>query len=1160
MRLNRLDLTRYGKFTDHVIDFGSRAEGAADLHIVYGPNEAGKSTLFSAWLDLLFGIGAQSSYNFLHPYPNMRIGAAIDLDGATGEYVRIKRPQNSLLDARDQPISDGALLAGLGGLDRSSYQTMFSLDDETLEQGGESILASRGDLGELLFSASAGLGELSQHLIQLRTEAEEFYKPRAQKRILGELKAELADLKAERDRIDIQASRYAQLGKELEDATTRHDEAGGRRKHLRSRLAAVDRLLTARPRMADLERLQSQIEPLRDLPDVAPEWRQQIRDLATEDAALEASGAALNEEIERLTSELDSIGIDTEILSLQDRLTDLDRLRTRHDAASEDLPDRAAALERIDGQIEHFLMRLGKPEAKPEDLLLSTSRIAALRDLIDARASLDVRLAAARKEATDARVSRDEAYDRLQSSGEHGAGTELDHRPTRIAALSETLALLRNNDHELRRRTAERAIASARQKSETLIPALAPWQGDIDELRAMRPPSSNTLRSWKSEAEQTHRKQAAGEEEISRLNAKLRRLEAEAEALAQSRALPSSLETGTLRQTRDEAWARHKTTLDPKTAGTFETAMRSYDDAADKRAAHQADVAKLNEIAVQTAITRAELQDATTTRSDLQKSRITLEEQIATALRNMSAALPTGMAPEALEDWLQRRELVLEADDALRTHLFELETANQDRTAATTRLLQAIAPLDPDVTEDEDLEALVLRAQHLISRETRADALRQSLAEQDRILKRRELDLRAVEEEMQTWMLGWKDTCAGCWLGDGPKAPTAAEVREALPLLGELATALHDRAGLADRIAKMKRDQAGYIAALHATASEAGVEPASLPPANLARQLAERLAAAERASNRHEQLSRQIEDATARLRLHTENRAAHAVRKSQMFDALGAETFAEAALCIEQALERKQLDQRIEQIASEICEALGSSSLDEARTLLEATDTVELRDEKQELEAALETLDAEIQHLFAAQTRASDALNAVGGDDAVARIEQQRKTILLAIADGAEHYLRLSSGIIAMEQALTLYRERHSSSMMQRASEAIRTISRGRYTGLASQPDKGRELLIAIQDDGTSKQAADMSKGARFQLYLALRVAGFHEFAATRQTVPFIADDIMETFDDFRAEETFRLFAGMAQVGQVIYLTHHRHLCDIAKTVCPDVKIHELTA
>jgi len=48
-----------------------------------------------------------------------------------------------------------------------------------------------------------------------------------------------------------------------------------------------------------------------------------------------------------------------------------------------------------------------------------------------------------------------------------------------------------------------------------------------------------------------------------------------------------------------------------------------------------------------------------------------------------------------------------------------------------------------------------------------------------------------------------------------------------------------------------------------------------------------------------------------------------------------------------------------------------------------------------------------------------------------------------------------------------------------------------------------------------------MSKGTRFQLYLALRVAGYHEFASSRRPVPFIADDIMETFDDFRAEEAF---------------------------------------
>jgi uncharacterized protein YhaN len=32
----------------------------------------------------------------------------------------------------------------------------------------------------------------------------------------------------------------------------------------------------------------------------------------------------------------------------------------------------------------------------------------------------------------------------------------------------------------------------------------------------------------------------------------------------------------------------------------------------------------------------------------------------------------------------------------------------------------------------------------------------------------------------------------------------------------------------------------------------------------------------------------------------------------------------------------------------------------------------------------------------------------------------------------------------------------------------------------------------------------------------------------------------------------------MASAGQVIYLTHHQHLCEIAKAVVPGVTIHEL--
>ena len=198
--------------------------------------------------------------------------------------------------------------------------------------------------------------------------------------------------------------------------------------------------------------------------------------------------------------------------------------------------------------------------------------------------------------------------------------------------------------------------------------------------------------------------------------------------------------------------------------------------------------------------------------------------------------------------------------------------------------------------------------------------------------------------------------------------------------------------------------------------------------------------------------------------------------------------------------------------------------------------------------------------MFSVHSKALDRVEAVGGDGAVAKIEEEKRTLLLDIEDRALRYLRLKLGAAAAEQALRAYRDRHRSSMMARASEAFATISRGAYTGLAAQPEKDGEILIALAAGGGSKEAAELSKGTRFQLYLALRVAGYYEFVASRQPVPFIADDIMETFDDFRAEEAFRLFGEMAQVGQVIYLTHHPHLCEIARRVCPGATVHELAA
>ena len=1161
MRLDRLDLTRYGKFTDHVIDFGPMPESGPDLHIVYGPNEAGKSTLFNGWLDLLFGIGAQSNYNFLHPYPNMQIGAAIGFEGETREFIRRKRSQSSLFDGHDQPVSEGALLAGLGGLDRDSYRTMFSLDDETLEQGGESILASRGDLGELLFSASAGLGELSQQLARIRGETEDFYKYRARSGQLAEMKSQLADLKAERDRLDTQASEFARLSKTHDDAIKRHSEATAERQRLRTRLTAINRLLAALPRLGELNSLDRQIEALAGVPEAAPEWREQIRQLSDDDAALEAGGAALRAEIERLTSDLEAIRIDPQVLALEDRMTDLDRLRTRHNAADEDLPERRAALGRIQGRIEQLLIQLGRPgEAEPERLLLDTAATSALRQLIDARSGLDVGLAAAKSEAAEAKAVLEELQAQTGHSDIQEESQDPEQRQSRIAELSHLVAAIPGEDHWLRRQAAQRAIPAAREKSEARLKALSPWQGVAVQLETMIPPPMETLRNWKSESEELSRKIAAVGDEIARLTLELSRHEAEAAAIAQTRNLPSAEAADALRTTRNEVWERHRDTLDIQSAQEFEAAMLAFDAAMDKRAGHHADVARLNEAAVRIAVCQADLKSAALARSRLENAKTDLHDQIAKSVATMSPDLPGDITPGALEDWLARREQALEANRELGGQLRELEIADQDRQAAVERLVAALGQLDKSGTAEIGLEPLLARAQDLLGRETKLEAQRQQVAQQARALKKREQDLRTAEEELQAWLLAWKGACAESWLGMSDRAPAAAEIREILPLLTDLRAALHERSGLSDRIAKMEQDQRAYASALNEIAGQLQIETTDASLAAIARQLSDRQDAAGKAHSRHADITARIEDAVARQRTHAEKLAAHSQIRNQMLSALEADTLTEAALAVDRALERKQLSARADEIRQQICESLGLGSFDEARAQLTQADTAALNAEKQELDAALETLDADVQELYAARSRAGADLAAVGGDDVVARIEQQRQTILLAIAEGAERYFRLSAGILAMEQALTLYRERHRSSMMARASDAIQTISRGRYTGLASQPDKAREVLIAIQNDGSSKQASEMSKGARFQLYLALRVAGFHEFAETRSPVPFIADDIMETFDDFRAEETFRLFAGMAGVGQVIYLTHHRHLCDIARAVCPGVKIHELTA
>ena len=289
-------------------------------------------------------------------------------------------------------------------------------------------------------------------------------------------------------------------------------------------------------------------------------------------------------------------------------------------------------------------------------------------------------------------------------------------------------------------------------------------------------------------------------------------------------------------------------------------------------------------------------------------------------------------------------------------------------------------------------------------------------------------------------------------------------------------------------------------------------------------------------------------------------------RSSEMAALFAVESLTGLQQKLDQARDKVNLAQRIEAREHELVEALKLPSLTAAEAALAEAAGDEagievLLAESVALASRLETEEEGVTHLYHERMTAEDTIAKVGGDGEVARLEEARRALLLEIQEQAERHLRLKVGVAAAERALQIYRERHRSSMMTRAGEAFRSITRSRFTNLTTVPGKTGEVLVGIQSGGGSLIASEMSKGTRFQLYLALRISGYHEFAAHHETLPFLADDIMETFDDERSAEALKLLSKMAEKGQVIYLTHHAHLRDIArKAGGKGVQLHELPA
>ena len=592
MRLRRLGLSRYGMFTDHTINFGERIDGSPDLHIVYGANETGKSTALGGFLDLLFGIEPRSRYRFLHGYEAMRIESDLEISEQTHRLVRVRKTTPSLLNEHGQPIADGVIANALGGMDRDAYKAMFSLDDDTLEGGGEEILRSEGDLGQLLFATSAGLIELSKTLKKLREGTEKFHRGRTRNTELYKLKAELSRLDKEKKELDTVASAFTRFITNRDRAKSAYDDAISARAELETEREDAERRIHGLPWLGEIHRLRGEIMELESLPEVPQVWFEQVGGLIDQEPRLTSRLDSLKRQKRQLNEKQEALAVDGAILRLESQIGQLITARARYVTAAADLPERHSKLSEYDGTIRTVTHRLSESSGiDPTSLVVPAGVAGSLNDLIEQRSGLDERL-----KTTAAEMEKAEAAVGTARRAVEETGTEVGEGEDGTYDLLDAATKAVNaDDHHARLAMHMRQRGDIKAVLDAQMAQLHPWDGAAEVLVGVSVPEPSEMDVWRSALDQAVKDIDRLEREEARLLADRNKLSGLMDAKRSEPGVIGDEEAARLRALRDDAWQTHRATLDATSAETFEERLKDDDDATAARIAHATELAKLRQ-------------------------------------------------------------------------------------------------------------------------------------------------------------------------------------------------------------------------------------------------------------------------------------------------------------------------------------------------------------------------------------------------------------------------------------------------------------------------------------------------------------------------------------------------------------------------------------
>ncbi|MEO6867937.1 MAG: AAA family ATPase, partial [Gaiellales bacterium] len=328
MKLTQIELRRFGRFTD--VSYGLAPD--AGLHVLYGSNEAGKTTLLDAVTYALHGMpqGAskERAYGFAHPLPTLRVGLKMQrTDGSSLHFLRKRGRTGTVLDPDTDaaaPEVEAQLNGLLAGIGKDEWRLRHGLSQEKLRAGANEMLASGGDAGDALFAAATGITVVRSVLNDVRARRRALL---ADSGRTGEL--HVAVQAYETARKQVEQARSASSG--YEQQIVRRDQITEERTRITgehaSLQARIERIDAARKVAAELAARAVLTAELGECPEPAIAWtKAEHDDLIETTRALEAATEALRERdllLTRRTAELAEHIVDERLVAAEDEMTSL---------------------------------------------------------------------------------------------------------------------------------------------------------------------------------------------------------------------------------------------------------------------------------------------------------------------------------------------------------------------------------------------------------------------------------------------------------------------------------------------------------------------------------------------------------------------------------------------------------------------------------------------------------------------------------------------------------------------------------------------------------------------------------------------------------------------------------------------------------------------